>query len=42
MFSDEPRSLPDWIERGYEILSSKITERADTGRGFHGIALGTR
>jgi len=26
MFSDEPRSLPDWIERGYEILSTEITE----------------
>ena len=26
MFSDEPRSLPDWIERGYDILSTEITE----------------
>jgi len=26
MFSDEPRSLPDWIERGYDILSAEITE----------------
>ena len=26
MFSNEPRSLPDWIERGYEILSTEITE----------------
>ena len=33
MFSDEPRSLPDWIERGYEILSSEITE------GGHGDGL---
>ena len=33
MFSDEPRSLPDWIERGYEILSSEITE------GGHGEGL---
>ena len=26
MFSNEPRSLPDWIERGYEILSTEITD----------------
>ena len=27
MFSNEPRSLPDWIERGYEILSTEITQQ---------------
>ena len=26
MFSDKPQSLPDWIERGYDILSTEITE----------------
>ena len=26
MWSNEPRSLSDWIERGYEILSTEITE----------------
>jgi hypothetical protein len=26
MWSDEPRSLPDWIERGYQILSAEIVD----------------
>jgi hypothetical protein len=34
MFSNEPRSLPDWIERGYEILSTEITE----GRHEEGLS----
>ena len=26
MWSDEARSLSDWVEQGYEILSTEITE----------------
>lgn len=26
MWSNETRSLPDWVERGYEILSTEISE----------------
>lgn len=29
MWSDEPRSLPAWIEEAYEILLSEITSNQD-------------
>jgi hypothetical protein len=31
MWSNEPRSLPDWVERGYEILSTEISEGGHDG-----------
>lgn len=31
MWSNEPRSLPDWVERGYQILSVKIAEASSEG-----------
>ena len=31
MWSNEPRSLPDWVERGYQILSAEITDASSEG-----------
>ena len=31
MWSNEPRSLPDWVERGYQILSAEIADASSEG-----------
>jgi len=31
MWSNEPPSLPDWVERGHQILSAEIADASSEG-----------